>query len=243
MASHLSRNPYVLHVATKGSIRGSMDPSARDGGWGPVQARACRALPYALAALFTAFVGVVTSRHEMWRDEIQAWLIARDSTGPWALLHNLKYEGHPGLWHLLLWPFARLSPNPVWMQILHVAIAGASALLLFRFAPFPWVVKIPLMLGYYFVYEWAVIARNYGVSVLILFAFCALYAQRWRRFPMLGVLLFLLCHTNVYGVLIAGALLLRSRSSSPFPLPASTATPSGAWAGSWREPLSRSLGL
>src|SRR5215469_18650132 len=42
--------------------------------------------------------------HEMWRDEIQDWLLARDSNSVPRLFANLKYEGHPGLWYLLLMP-------------------------------------------------------------------------------------------------------------------------------------------
>ena len=164
------------------------------------------ALPYALAVAFTVLVAFVTLRHEMWRDELQAWLLARDSATPLQLLYNMRYDGHPGLWHLLLWPLARLSPNPVLMQALHVALAGMSALLVFRFSPFSWGVKILLVLGYFFAYEWAAIARNYAISVLLLFAICALFEQRWIRFPAIAAALFLLCHTNIFALLLVLAL-------------------------------------
>lgn len=163
-------------------------------------------VPAVLALLFTVLVGLVASRHEMWRDEMQPWLLARDSATPLALLHNIRYEIHPGLWYLLLWPLAQLSANPVWMQALHVLIAGGSAFLLFRFSPFSWPVKVLMILGYYFTYEWAGIARNYALTVLLLFGFCALFAERWRRFPLLGLLLLLLCHTNIHALLIVGVL-------------------------------------
>ena len=166
-----------------------------------------RALPYALTAAFLAVVAAVTARHEMWRDEAQAWLLARDAASPLALLRAMKYEGHPGLWHLILWPLAHLSWNPAWMQAAHVAIAAGAAFILLRFAPFSWPVKILLLGGYYFAYEWGVIARNYAVGVALLFGFCALYEQRWLRFPILGVLLFLLCHASIYTLLIVIVLL------------------------------------
>jgi len=164
------------------------------------------ALPYALALAVTALVACVTRRHEMWRDELQAWLLARDSATPVQLLHNMRYEGHPGLWHLLLWPLAHLSPNPVLMQGLHVALAGLSALLVFRWSPFSWGVKILLVLGYFFAYEYAVIARNYAISVTLLLTVCALFKQRWRRFPAIATALLLLCHTNIFALLLVGVL-------------------------------------
>jgi len=164
------------------------------------------ALPYALALAFTALVACLTRHHEMWRDELQAWLLARDSATPLQLLQNMRYEGHPGLWHLLLWPLAQFSPDPVWMQILHVTLAGLSALMVFRCSPFSWGVKLLLVLGYFFAYEWAVIARNYAISVLLLFTVCALFKERWRWFPAIATALLLLCHTNIFACLLVGVL-------------------------------------
>ena len=160
------------------------------------------ALPYALALAFAALVACLTRHHEMWRDELQAWLLARDSATPLQLLQNMRYEGHPGLWHLLLWPLARFSANPVGMQVLHVFLAGLSALLVFRCSPFSWGIKLLLVLGYFFAYEWAVIARNYAISVTLLFTVCALFEQRWRWFPAIAAALFLLCHTNFLACLL-----------------------------------------
>ena len=75
------------------------------------------ALAYvAVAALLVASMW----RHEMWRDELQAWMIARDSTSLGDLFgHNMRYEGHPGLWHLALFVLTRVTDNPVAMQALH----------------------------------------------------------------------------------------------------------------------------
>ena len=56
-------------------------------------------------AIFISFIfllsgAILAWNHEMWRDEIQAWLIARDCKPPIELIKVLKnYEGHPGLWH------------------------------------------------------------------------------------------------------------------------------------------------
>lgn len=174
--------------------------------WGRLGRLAGRLAPYLAALAFTAGLGLVVARHEMWRDELQAWLIARDSPNPLALLANTKYEGHPALWHLILWIITRFTTNPVAMQVVHVGIAGLSAFLLVRFAPFPVVVRVLIAAGYFFAYEWAVIARNYGLSVLLLFLICALYRDRWRYFPWLGGCGLLLAHTNVFATIITGVL-------------------------------------
>lgn len=160
------------------------------------------ALPYVLTALFTLLLALVTARHEMWRDEIQAWLLARDSATFPALLHNLRYEGHPPLWHLLLWIPSRFTWNPAAMQVVHVLLAAATAFLVLRFAPFPLLVRAGLAAGYFFFYEWGVIARNYAAGALLFFAVCAMIPFRRRRFPWIALLLALLCHTSIHALIL-----------------------------------------
>ncbi|MEW6113407.1 MAG: hypothetical protein AB1664_14845, partial [Thermodesulfobacteriota bacterium] len=53
-------------------------------------------LVYAIVGL----TGIV--HHEMWRDELEHWLLARDSTELTDLVRNLRQEGHPAAWHLIL---------------------------------------------------------------------------------------------------------------------------------------------
>ena len=51
-------------------------------------------------------------------------------------LRQAKYEGHPGLWHLLLWVITRFTGDPIAMQVLHLLIALGIWLLIWRVAPF-----------------------------------------------------------------------------------------------------------
>ena len=49
-----------------------------------------------------------------------------------------------------------------------------------------------------------VISRNYGLGVLGLFAFLAVFCRTQpRNYPLLGVILFFLCQTSVYGLMLA----------------------------------------
>ena len=54
-------------------------------------------LAWVITSAFFLLAAYLLSNHEMWRDEIQAWLLARDSTSVPNLFANLKYEGHPAL--------------------------------------------------------------------------------------------------------------------------------------------------
>ena len=138
----------------------------------------------------------------MWRDELQAWLLARDSDWPWNIPHNIRYEGHPGLWHLILWIPSHLSSNPIWMQVIHGCIATACAWLWWRHAPLPWWVRIPLPFGYFFFYQYAIIARNYGISALLLFAIAHRVRLKWKAAVGTGILIALLCHTNAHSMIL-----------------------------------------
>ena len=159
-------------------------------------------LPFLLLAVFVFFEYFLVSHHAMWRDELQAWLLVRDSRDIFELFRNLKYEGHPPLWYLLLIPLTRIFSFPESMQWLHLVIAASSVYVLARYSPFTWVQKVLITFGYFSFYEYAVISRNYGIGVLLIFIFCALFKDRDKKIFWIGVVLSLLANTNVLGLII-----------------------------------------
>ena len=159
-----------------------------------------------LTILFLAVGAFTASHHEMWRDEIQAWLLARDSTSIFNLFANLKYEGHPGLWHLCLMPLSRITHSPVMMQMFHLLITGGTVYLFVRYAPFNWFQKLLFCFGYFVLYEYAIVARNYALGLLLITVFCVLFKERYKRFIWGGCVLFLLAHTSVHALIITIAI-------------------------------------
>ena len=163
-----------------------------------------------LTFLFLAVGAFTASHHEMWRDEIQAWLLARDSTSVFNLFAHLKYEGHPGLWHLCLMPLSRITHSPVIMQMLHLLITGITVYLFVHYSPFNWFQKLLFCFGYFVLYEYAIVARNYALGMLLITVFCVLFRERYKRFIWVGCVLLLLAHTSVHALIvtiaIAGAL-------------------------------------
>ena len=151
---------------------------------------------YFLVGLFAAF------HHEMWRDEIQAWLLARDSTGVFDLLRHMKYEGHPALWHLLLIPITRLTASPTGMQILHLLIATSTVFLVTRNSPLTPLQKVCFAFGYYSLYEYGVVCRNYAVSLLLVTILCTLLRQRYQKPIPVALILFLMSHTSVHALVL-----------------------------------------
>ncbi|MEK6257403.1 MAG: hypothetical protein AABP62_02190 [Planctomycetota bacterium] len=134
---------------------------------------------------------------------MQAWLLARDSHSVAELFGHLKYEGCPGLWHLCLMALGRVFPSPVSMQIFHLAISTCTVYVVARFSPFSRLQTVLFAFGYYSLFEYTVVCRNYSLAVLLSVVFCSLLAKRSESFLSVSTALFLLCHTCVHGVIIA----------------------------------------
>ncbi len=146
--------------------------------------------------------------HEMWRDEYQAWLISTSSASLSDLFSNIRYEGHPCLWYLVLFGASKISSNVILMQGIHLCIAISTVYLIFRYAPFRTIEKVLLVSGYFFMYEYCIISRNYAISVLIIIILCITFQRNRPTGIVQGLLLFALCNTNLYGAFIAGVFFL-----------------------------------
>lgn len=154
--------------------------------------------------LYCTLVTCMTFLHGMWLDELQHWCLARDSGSLVELFRNTRNEGHPPLWHLLLFGITRFTTDPIWMQVLHTAIGICTAALVLWRAPFVWWWRVLIVFGYFFLYEYTVIARNYGLVVL----FLLLAADVRHRIGISwqwATLLVLAAFTHLWGIVFAGA--------------------------------------
>lgn len=148
-----------------------------------------------------ALLGMLS--HEMWRDEHQAWLVARDANSLSQLLDNMNYEGNPALWHFFLYWITRVTHDPIYMQAFHLLIATSSIFIFNRFAPLSNLHKILFSFGYFPLYEYALISRSYALGILLVFGICALYKTRAAKYILIGVLLALLANVTIYAVVLA----------------------------------------
>ncbi|MEO0455582.1 MAG: hypothetical protein AAF152_03235 [Cyanobacteria bacterium P01_A01_bin.114] len=183
-----------------------------------------------LTALFAVLGLVGILHHEMWRDELQAWMLARDSTSLIDLWENMRTEGHPALWHLCLYGLAKISPNPLLMQLFHLGIATVNVCLIAKFSPFTRLQRSLLAFGYFNFYEYAIVSRSYSLGLLFILIFCSLYSwlqfrrtadqtpdnqpqQTGQKSTSIVILLMclalgLLANTSVYGLLLSMTLAL-----------------------------------
>ncbi len=157
---------------------------------------------YLLFVLFSVLSLFLIVIHEPWRDEAQAWLIVRDNDIS-SIFLSMGYENTPFLWHILLFPFVSLGLPYIFMHLLNFFIMLVAVLVFLKYSPFSRVQKTLFILGYYMLYEYSVIARNYGLTVLFLFLAALFYEKRFTKpFRYLIVLVFL-ANSNVPSLIIS----------------------------------------
>ena len=166
-----------------------------------------RCRPALLVAGFALLLALGLARHEMWRDELQAWMLAGASPSPAALVANMSHEGHPALWQLLLLPLARAGAPVEAMQVVHFLVALVGVSLFVAWAPFPLAARALFACSYLPLFEYGVISRDYALALPLLWTTCHLWERDRRPWLALGALLALLANCNPYAWLLAGALL------------------------------------
>ncbi len=164
-----------------------------------------RLVDVAIVIGFAVVVALSLWRHEPWRDELQAWMIARASHTPGDLVRNLRHEGHPVGWYLMLWPAARVSGG-IWMlQVVTWCVSVSTAGLVMARAPWSRFTRAILIFSYFFAFEYGVLARSYVLGTLCLLGALTSMRPIYRWFP-LGIALGALTLTSAFGALIAFAL-------------------------------------
>jgi hypothetical protein len=161
-----------------------------------------------LFCLWLAIVLTLIARHVMWRDEVRAFSLAMQGDSVWQMLVQLRGEGHPALWYLMLRSAHALFPTPHVLQAMAAMVGiGAMALLIWR-SPFRPIVIALILASGFGLYTFVVMARNYGITMLILFAIAAAYRRYRDRGFVLALLVFLLCNSNAHSLILAGGFLI-----------------------------------
>jgi hypothetical protein len=159
----------------------------------------------AVCAILVGWLGLVvlfSAHHLPFRDEVKALSVAVDPPSLPELLQAVHPEGHPLLWYLILRLLHAILPTVAVLKVGAVSVATAAICVFLISAPFHRLVKIAFAFGQLALFEYSVMARNYGISMLLMFAFAALYGRRERHPLLLGAVLFLLANTNVHSALL-----------------------------------------
>ena len=162
------------------------------------------------AVVMLAFVGfglVTVVHHEPWRDESQAWLIARDAD--LATLFRLRqYEARPAVWDLLLMPLAKSGLPILSAQLLHLTLAAVSLFLVLTRAPLPLLLKCAFAFSYYQFWQYAIVMRIYAAAFLWLWCLALEYQHRYQRPILFAIFVGLLFNTTIHAGFLATAITL-----------------------------------
>ncbi len=155
-------------------------------------------------ALWCALVLQAALAHVVWRDEVRALSLALQGDNVVAMLRAIHGEGHPALWYLLLRATHAITGRPEVLQACAFLVAAAALFLMVRHAPFSVPVMILVLMSRFATFEFAVMARNYGISMLVMFLFAHCYERHRHSGILLGVLLFLLANCNAHSIILVG---------------------------------------
>ena len=178
-------------------------------------------------AILTGYIAVLClaiPHYLPWEDEGRAWIGAR-TLGLFDLIfHFLRYEGHPAVWYLVLWPLAHLHMPYLYINWLSAACGISGIYFLLRYSPFPLYIRATLPFGFALAYQYAVVARSYCLFPLFGFMVAHEYRQPTRRPIRMAILLALLANLTVHGTIIATVFgasyawdLIRERGVAPEP--------------------------
>lgn len=129
--------------------------------------------------LFLALNAVLLLIHEPWRDEVHAWLMAKNMSIT-ELIAFSGYEGHPVLWHIMLMPLAKLGGG-IWLMncLSYLLVSIAAYIFVFR-TKFFTIGKVVILFTVPFLYIYSSIARNYCIVLLCVMVISAIYQRRYE---------------------------------------------------------------
>jgi len=156
--------------------------------------------------LYVILLSFTIAHHELWSDEIHSWNIAKGSKSFGDLIWNTRYEGHPPFWYCILWVISKFTHDLAYVQLVHGIFAGLIVFIVLFFSPFPVITRILIPFGYYFLYEYAVLERNYAIAVLMVFCICLIIHKDFKyKFLLYYLLLFLMSYTHLIALLLAAS--------------------------------------
>src|SRR6185312_16002622 len=175
----------------------------------PLPKRADPMFVYSLVGAFFIIGLIGVFHHEMWRDELQVWLVGASAHNYGEFLRNMANECNPFGWYFLDFVLSRFTEDPIIAQIFHMLLATGTVYMIAKYAPFTKLQKIFVSFSYFLFFEYSLVARGYALTVFFVFLFCTFYQQvkSKNRYLVLSLALFCLANTTGHGVIMTLGLL------------------------------------
>ncbi len=164
-------------------------------------------LEWTVFGLLVILYCIISSYHEPWFDEAQAWQIAKCASFREIFFEIPHYECHPPLWHLILAIPAKLGvPFEPGLKSIGLIIYTVSLGTLLFHSKMPRVGRLLLPFTYFFFYQYGIIVRPYGLMLFLLLLLGINFSDRNTHPYKICLLLFFLCLTSTYGMIIAAGI-------------------------------------
>ncbi|MGD0747900.1 MAG: hypothetical protein ABSB68_08830 [Acidimicrobiales bacterium] len=159
---------------------------------------------------YLALSAAKIAHHQMWRDELQPWSLARSSSSLGQLISRVRYEQHSPGWYVLLWVVSRFTSSPEAVQVLLFVLVVVTVIYVVWVAPFPLPLRFCLLFGYFLLFEYSTIGRPYILNFLLGVIGAEFVRRRrfsgWFALTLVGLVLF----DDAFGTIIAIALISAS---------------------------------
>ena len=144
-------------------------------------------------------------RHVMWRDEWMPLTVARFTSGYGEFFEHIQYIGRHAFFSLF-WLLEGADGSLSLFKVFIVLVSSVGVFVLCRYSPLSRAQKVLFAFGYYPLYEYGTILRDYSVIGALSIVCCALLnSARWRPLGFSIAIAFLL-QTNPFGLALACAL-------------------------------------
>jgi hypothetical protein len=176
----------------------SYDPSIRRnrddlGGW-------------AIVVAYAVTIAYMLSRHAMWRDEAQLWLIGASQSSLSDVWATMSQEIRPLTWVTITWLIGRVTSHFEILKVVTLVTAVATAWVIVFLLPLTRLIQVMMLTGMLFLVGYSVISVDYMLATLLLMLTTAAIVRRWRP-EMVVVLIGLLGSVHLLFTIIAVGLL------------------------------------
>ena len=158
--------------------------------------------------IFSSLVGVFS--HVLWRDEMQGWLVAVESSNIFELWANNAPSGHPIVYPFLTFISSLIYEKPISMQFMQWSLAAICVFIFLLRAPFSKLHKLLFAFGYFPFWEYCLISRHYVVIQLLSFSGILLVGKKkYNILGMSGIIALLLnTHALAWSIAIGFSVLI-----------------------------------
>lgn len=163
---------------------------------------------FGILTLFAAVLAFVTSKHEMYLDEVQPWLFVRNAHSLLPVIQHLRYEAHPALWFVVLYGASIFSASVFTMQCVNFLFAVTMAWLILSVRTLPMIIRVLLVCGVSVFFTTGVVARDYMLAGMLLVAAARCLLAKPQRHWLGMVLLGLAVNSHFLAIPVAASIFL-----------------------------------